>query len=175
MHQDRHARVFCHLWIQVLTCFCCCCFVFVCLLCFLGLSFWGGVFLGPHLRHITVSGLRVKLDLQLPAYTTAIAMQNPSCVCDLPSISPHHQILKPLSEARDGTHNLMGTCQVHKPLSHNGNFLRSALGVGTPPAFSTIFLFSQGLEFRNPLLAEALDPMEYKKNPSHRRRLADLR
>ena len=71
------------------------------------------VFLGPHLRHMEVPRLGVELKLQLLAHATAIAMQDPSCICD-----PHHsswqcQILNPLSEARDGTHNLMIPSQIH--------------------------------------------------------------
>ena len=41
------------------------------------------VFLGPHPQHMEVPRLEVKSELQLPAYTTAIAMQNMSCVCNL--------------------------------------------------------------------------------------------
>ena len=51
----------------------------------------------------------VESQLQLPAYTTAIATQDPS------------QILNPLSETRDGTCILMDTSQVLNPLSHYGN------------------------------------------------------
>ena len=44
-------------------------------------------FLRPHLRHMEVPRLGVKLELELPAYATAaataIATQDPSCVCDL--------------------------------------------------------------------------------------------
>ena len=40
-------------------------------------------FLGLHLQHMEVSSLRVELELQLPAYVTAITMWDPSCVCDL--------------------------------------------------------------------------------------------
>ena len=61
--------------------------------------FFGGVFLGLHLRHMEVPRLGVELELQLPA--TAIAMQDLSQVCDLHSRSQQHQILNPLSEARD--------------------------------------------------------------------------
>ena len=42
-----------------------------------------GFFLGPHPGHMEVSRLEVKLELQLPAYTTATATQDPSCVWDL--------------------------------------------------------------------------------------------
>ena len=40
-------------------------------------------FLGPHPRHMEVPRLGVQSELQLPAYTTAIAMQDLSCVCNL--------------------------------------------------------------------------------------------
>ena len=57
----------------------------------------------------------VQLELQLLAYTTAIAMWNPShgWVCDLCHISQQHWILNPLSEARDWTHNPMVSSQIH--------------------------------------------------------------
>ena len=54
-----------------------------------------------------VPKLGVQLELQLPAYTTATAVQDPSCVCDLYHSSRQCQILSPLSEIRDRTHNLM--------------------------------------------------------------------
>ena len=40
-------------------------------------------FLGPHPLHMEVPRLGVESDLQLPAYATAIATPDPSCVCDL--------------------------------------------------------------------------------------------
>ena len=40
-------------------------------------------FLGQNLQHMEVPGLEVPLELQLPAYTTATATQDPSCDCDL--------------------------------------------------------------------------------------------
>ena len=40
-------------------------------------------FLGPHLRHMGISRLGDEFELQLLAYTTATAMQDPSRVCDL--------------------------------------------------------------------------------------------
>ena len=40
-------------------------------------------FLGPHLRDIEVPRLGVKLELELPAYTTATATRDLSGVCDL--------------------------------------------------------------------------------------------
>ena len=53
--------------------------------------------------HMEVSRLGVKLELQLPAYTTATATQDLSHVCDLHYSSEQHQILNPLSKARDQT------------------------------------------------------------------------
>ena len=40
-------------------------------------------------------------ELQLPAYTTATAVPDPSRVCDLHQSSQQHQIVNPLSGARD--------------------------------------------------------------------------
>ena len=48
-----------------------------------------------------VSRLGVELELQLPAYTTA--MQDLNRVCDLHHSSRQHQILNALSKARDQT------------------------------------------------------------------------
>ena len=53
------------------------------------------------------SRLEVESELQLPAYTTATATWDPSCICDLHHSSQQHQILNPLIETRDGTHVLM--------------------------------------------------------------------
>ena len=54
-----------------------------------------------------VPRLGAELELQLLAYATVRAMQDPSHVCNLHQSSRQHQILNPLSEARDRTHNLM--------------------------------------------------------------------
>ena len=40
-------------------------------------------FLGLQVWHMEVPCLGIKLELQLPAFTTATAMQDLSCVCDL--------------------------------------------------------------------------------------------
>ena len=58
-----------------------------------------------HMWHIEVPRLWVESELQLEAYATA--MQDPSHVCDLYHSSWQCQILNPLNEARDPTHNLM--------------------------------------------------------------------
>ena len=55
-----------------------------------------------------VPRLGVKSELQLLAYTTATAAVMPdlSLLCDLHRSSQKCQILNPLREARDQTHNL---------------------------------------------------------------------
>ena len=63
------------------------------------LSFFFFGFLGLHLRHMEFPRLGVQLELQLSAYTAAVAIPDPSC-------GLHHSswkcwVLNPLSEARD--------------------------------------------------------------------------
>ena len=56
---------------------------------------------------------RVKeLELQLPAYTTATVTWDLSGVCDLHQSSRQHQIINPLSKAKDWTQILMVTSRV---------------------------------------------------------------
>ena len=59
------------------------------------------------------SQARGQIELQLPAYTTATTMQDPSCLCDLHHSPRQRQILHPLIEARDRTHNPMVMSQFH--------------------------------------------------------------
>ena len=61
------------------------------------------VFLGPHLRHMEIPRLGVESELQLAAYTTATATQDPSRICNLHHSSQQRWILNPLSMARDQT------------------------------------------------------------------------
>ena len=56
--------------------------------------------------------LGVEFELQLPAYTTGTAVQDPSRVCDLHHGLQQRQILDPRSEARDGTRIIMDTSRV---------------------------------------------------------------
>ena len=70
-------------------------------------------FFTPHLWQSEVPRVRVESELQLPAYTTATATQDPSSIWD-----PHHSlwrclILNPLSEARVQTCVLVDTSWVH--------------------------------------------------------------
>ena len=55
----------------------------------------------------------IKLELQLPTYTTATVTQDPSFACDLYHSSWQHWILNPVSKARGRTHILMDTTSVH--------------------------------------------------------------
>ena len=57
-------------------------------------------FLGPHLWYMEVPRLGVQSELQLPVYTTATAMPDPSCVYDLHHSSQQLRILNPLMEAK---------------------------------------------------------------------------
>ena len=69
--------------------------------------------LGLHPCHMEVPRPGVWLEPQLPAYTTAIATPEPSCVCNLHHSSWQHWILNPLNEARNGTWVLMDPGQIH--------------------------------------------------------------
>ena len=60
-----------------------------------------------------VPRLEVELELQFPATGTAIAMPEPSRVCDLYHSSQQLQIFNPLSRARDWTRILMDPSRVH--------------------------------------------------------------
>ena len=76
---------------------------------------------GAKVRHMEVPRLGVKSELQLPAYTTAIATPDLSCVCHLHHSLQQSRILNPLSGARDGTCIFVDTNWVLKLLSHNRN------------------------------------------------------
>ena len=65
--------------------------------------------LGLHQQHMEVPRLGVKSELQLPAYATAMATQDPSCIFDLCYSLQKCRILSPLREARDGTRILTDT------------------------------------------------------------------
>ena len=84
-----------------------------------------------HLQYMAVPKLRVELKLQLPAYTTATAMPDSGCICDLRCSLQQCRILNPLSKARDRTHILRDTMSTYSeilfrvlnPLSCNSNSL----------------------------------------------------
>ena len=58
-------------------------------------------FLRPHLQHIKVPRPGVELELQLPAYTTAMATLDLSSICDLQGSLWQ---CDPLNNPRDQTH-----------------------------------------------------------------------
>ena len=70
-------------------------------------------FLGLHLWHMEVPRLGVESNLQLPAYTIATAMPDPSCICDLHHSSRQCWTLNPLSEARDQTRMVPSRIRFH--------------------------------------------------------------
>ena len=78
-------------------------------------------FLGRYSRRMEVPRLGVELELQLPAYTTATAMPDPSRSCNLHHSSQQCWILNPLSKAGDRTCILMDPSRVHSLPSHNRN------------------------------------------------------
>ena len=66
-----------------------------------------------------VPRLGVKSELQLPAFATATAKWYPRHICDLRHTLQQHQILNPLSKARDRTCILTDTSQVLHLPSHD--------------------------------------------------------
>ena len=70
-------------------------------LCESPIKLFSPLFLGLHLWHMEVPGLADKLELQLLAYATATL--DPSHICKLNHSSQQHQILNPLSKAKDQT------------------------------------------------------------------------
>ena len=89
------------------------CYESVTSLCLPFLSLFFFSFIGSHPRHMEVPRLGGKLEPQLPVYTTATAMPDASCICNLYCSSWQLWILNPLSRARNQTHILMDTSQVH--------------------------------------------------------------
>ena len=87
----------------------------------LHLSLFFKFFLGLHLWHMDVTRQGVKSQLQLLPHTTAMAIPDPSCVCELCHSLQQQWIFKPLSKVRNRTYILIDTSWVLNLLSHNGN------------------------------------------------------
>ena len=86
------------------------------------------VFSGLQLWQIEVLRLGVKLELQLLACATATAMQDLSHNCDVHHSSWQHQILNPLSKARDQTLFFTDTSLSHSNRNSKGqNILKFVL------------------------------------------------
>ena len=81
--------------------------------CFIYLFIIYYFFIGLHLRHVEILRLGVTSELQPLVYATTTATWAPSRVCNLYHSSWQCQILNPASKARDQTHILMDTSQVH--------------------------------------------------------------
>ena len=79
-----------------------------------------------------VPKLEVESELQLPAHSHS------NKGSELHHSSRPLQILNPLSKARDRTHILLNTSQVHNPLSHNRNSIKYHF------YSTTIILFNHG-------------------------------
>ena len=75
------------------------------------------VFLGLYPWHTEVP--RLEVESELPAYTTAAAMPDPSCISSLPHSSRQLWILNSLDKARDRACILMDASQIHFLLSHD--------------------------------------------------------
>ena len=73
----------------------------------LGFYYFILVFLGLESQRMEVARLRVKSELQLPAYATAIATPDPCHICNLHHSSQQRRIPNPPSKARDRTCVLM--------------------------------------------------------------------
>ena len=69
--------------------------------CWLLIFFFFFAFSGSDMWHMGVPRQGVELELQLPAYTTATAIRDLSCVCNMALLG-----------ARDRTHVLMDTSRV---------------------------------------------------------------
>ena len=69
-----------------------------------------------------VPRLGVESELQLPGYTTAMTTQELSHICNLHHSLQPHQILNPLSKARDQTQILMDTSPVLDPTEPQREF-----------------------------------------------------
>ena len=68
-----------------------------------------------------VPRLGVQSELQLWAYTTAVALPDSSMYATYTTAHGNAGSFNPLSKARDWTHILMDTGQILNPLSHNRN------------------------------------------------------
>ena len=78
---DKHSFIYC---------------LFICLFIYFS-------FLRPHLQNMEIASLGVKSELQLPDYTTAKTMPDPSHTGELHHSLWQYPVLKPLSEVRDQT------------------------------------------------------------------------
>ena len=88
--------------------------------------------LGLPLQPMQALRLGVRLALQLPAYNTATATQDPRYICNFHHSLQQCQILNPPGKARDQTHILMDISLVLNPLSHKQDVFLASLIVFWP-------------------------------------------
>ena len=91
-------------------------------------------FLVPYLQHMEVPWLGIQSELQLPAYATATAVQDPSCICYLHHSSQQCWLLNPLRKARDQIPVLMDTswiCYCWATMGNPVNIFDSLTFLGT--------------------------------------------
>ena len=97
---------------------------------------------------MVIPRLGAKSELQLPAYTTAIATPDLSRTCDLHCSSGECQIINPLSEARDRTLNLMVPSRIHFCNNRNSVVFYSILEILDIMRLNSVyFLFSLNFFF----------------------------
>ena len=112
-----------------------------------------------------VPRLEVESELKLPAYTTATATWDPSCVCGLHHSSQQSWILSTLVEARDQTRILMDTSQIRFLCATTGSPLIFILtegireNLGMSQSCHILFLWSLG-SYLNFLCKSSLCKME---------------
>ena len=78
-------------------------------------------FLEPPLQRMEGPRLRVASELQLPAYTTATAMLDPRCLCNLHHGLQQHWILNPPTRPGIEPTSSWTLCCVPNLLRHNGD------------------------------------------------------
>ena len=81
-----------------------------------------------------------KSELQLPAYITATATQDPRHACDLHHSSWQCCILNTLSKARNQTQILMATSQVHYHCATMGTPINFLKGIGSDEFWVPVIL-----------------------------------
>jgi len=98
-----------------------------------------------------VPRLGLELELHLLTYATATATQNPSHVCNLHHRSWQHQILNPLSEARDQTHILMDTSQIQSLCQQPLSFALRSLWPQGPSSKCSLYLKQYLFTWKKPI------------------------
>ena len=102
------------------------------------------------------SGLEVEGELQLPAYTTATAIPDPSRICDLRHSSQQHWVLNPLNEARDRTCILRDASRVHHRWATTGILFGAVFLSGDIEERQSKHTFYAHLQINGPVVMDLL-------------------